>query len=113
MLAAEFSPGPACRGFEPHAFLLHLCPRSEGLRARWLGRRWVTGPGGRDVLVRVVLLEALSGAFYVAVARSQPGAVPVLVGLGCDAEVESPIAVGPIDLFDCGERVSLTLSPTE
>jgi hypothetical protein len=81
VLTSELLPNPEGRPFEPDAFLLRLCPPGDGLKARWSGRRWVQGPDGSEVLVRVVLLEMLSGAFYFGVVRLESGAVPVILRL--------------------------------
>ena len=81
LLDAEFTPGPDCRPFDRHAFQMRLCPPADGLRARWVGRRWVTDPAGKDVLVRVTVMEMQSGEVYVTVVRSEPGAAPFVVRL--------------------------------
>jgi hypothetical protein len=113
VLAAEFAPGANCRPFEAHALLLQLCPASDGVRARWSGRRWVQGPDGREVLVRVVLLEMLSGTFHVGVTRLESGVSPVIVRLDVADPNRPTFTVASCDLFGTGESVRLTVEPAE
>jgi hypothetical protein len=111
VLEAEFTPGPECRPFDRHSFHMRLGRPSDGLRARWSGRRWVYDPAGREVLVRVVLMATVSGAFYLALARLESGAFPIILRLDVVVPERPAFTVGPADLLGTGDGVCLTVEP--
>jgi len=111
LLDAEFAPGPSCRPFERHQFQMQLCPLADGLRARWVGRRWVADPAGRDVLMQVTLLEMCSGAFYLAAVRLELGAVPFIVRVDAVNPARPAFTIGPADIVGTGDEACLTVAP--
>ena len=111
-LDAEFTPGPHCGAFESHGFQMRLCAPAGGLRARWMGRRWVIDPAGRDVLVRVVLLEMLSGAMYLTVTRSESRTVPFIIPVDAINPERPTFTLGPADLLGTGDEVCLSVRLT-
>lgn len=112
-LEGRFTPGPHCRPFDARPFLMRLCVAGDGLRSRWVGQCWVHDPVGREVLVRVVLLETLAGEFFVASAPTEADAVPLFVRLGAflnpDDAQQPAFTTGPADFLGAGEWATLSV----
>lgn len=112
-MRAEFRPGTGCGKFDAPSFILTPFPNRDGLRCCWAGRCWVHDPNGREVLVKVMLAEFLTGDVVLRCERCEEDSTPIVVRLGRIVKPYTGVGAlvvntGALDLLACGALVHLT-----